>query len=257
MISNPNLILYACIAKGTTVLAQFSREPDLEPFALQCIEKTPPYHSTFSHTVRKRTYTFFIEDPFLYFAVFAEDLVQSEGLGFLHRVKCAFKELIDDGDFRVDWDNLSSHFLQRQCDPIFRETLALDLSLVNSSPGPESNSSRNLSLDSEKAMKMAMTPLLGSNPGKGLMKKKRMFGESNWDANGGALENKVDVGHDMNGVCKDFSLPVQKSVHNDRQKAKQIWRKHVWVVLSLDLFVCSVLFVIWLLVCRGFNCVAG
>ncbi|KAG7945353.1 hypothetical protein I3843_15G147800 [Carya illinoinensis] len=50
-------------------------------------------------------------------------------------------------------------------------------------------------------------------------------------------------------------LPVQKGFSNDGQKSKQIWRKHVWVVLLLDLFVCSVLFVIWLWVCGGFNCI--
>ncbi|KAF5471919.1 hypothetical protein F2P56_008679 [Juglans regia] len=49
---------------------------------------------------------------------------------------------------------------------------------------------------------------------------------------------------------QDITLPVQKGFSNHRQKSKQIWRKHVWVVLLLDLFVCSVLFVIWFWVCR-------
>lgn len=40
-----------------------------------------------------------------------------------------------------------------------------------------------------------------------------------------------------------------------QHKAKRVWKKHVWVVLSLDLIVCSILFVTWLCICRGFKCV--
>ncbi|XP_041009803.1 phytolongin Phyl2.2-like [Juglans microcarpa x Juglans regia] len=256
MISDPNLILYACIAKETTILSQFTREPDLEHLALKCIEKTPPYHSFFSHNIRSRAYTFLIEDPFVYFAVFNEDLEQSERLWFLNHVKCAFEKVIEGGALK-GINHLSFLCLQKQCDPIFYEIKASDLSLVNVSPRTESKGSRNPSLDSVNGMKMVITPLLGSKPCKALKKKKRMGGEGTGVPKGGALDDKMDVFHDVNGVYKDFTLPVQKGFANDRQKAKQIWRKHVWVVLLLDLFVCSVLFVIWLWVCRGFNCIAG
>ncbi|KAG2667501.1 hypothetical protein I3760_15G118200 [Carya illinoinensis] len=49
---------------------------------------------------------------------------------------------------------------------------------------------------------------------------------------------------------QDFTLTVQKGFSNDGQKSK-LWGKLVWVVLLLDLFVCLVLFMIWLWVFWG------
>ncbi|XP_041015670.1 phytolongin Phyl2.2-like [Juglans microcarpa x Juglans regia] len=256
MVCDPNLILYTCIARGTTILARFTREPDLEPLAIKCIEKSPPHHSMFFHTIRSRTYTFLIQDPFVYFAVFDEDLAQSDGLWFLKHLKGSFEEIVEGGALK-GLDNINSLCLQRQCDSIFRGTTTLNLSMVNVSPGTEPKVSRNTSLDSVKEMKMVITTLLGSNPCKSLKKKKKKK-KMNGDAKGDdVLQNMVYVAHDINGVYKDFSLPVQKGFANDRQKAKQLWRKHVWFVLLLDLFVCSVLFVIWLWVCQGFKCIEG
>lgn len=255
MISNPYLVLHACVAKGNTILANFTRDPDLERLAQQCIEKAPPFHSVFSHTVRKKTYSFLIQVPFVYFAIFDEDLLQSEGIWFLNRIKCSFEEIIEGGALK-GLDDLSSYCLQEQIDPIFREALTLDLTLANPSPGLDSQSSRNPSLDSVKGTKTAMLPLLpGPNGGQFLKKKKRVIGEETGDARDGILENKVDVYDVSDGVYRDF--PLQKSFLSDRQKAKQTWKKHMWVVLSLDLFVCTILFLIWLWVCRGFKCIAG
>ncbi|KAG7974280.1 hypothetical protein I3843_06G041000 [Carya illinoinensis] len=258
MVCDPNLILYTCIAKGTTILARFTREPDLEPLAIKCIEKSPPHHSMFFHTIRSRTYTFLIQDPFVYFAVFDEDLAQSDGLWFLNHLKDSFEEIVEGGALK-GLDNINALCLQRQCDSIFRgTTTSLNLSMVNVSPGTEPKVSRNTSLDSVKGMKMAITTLLGSNQCKSLKKKKKKKMNGDHAKLGDdALQNKVDGSHDVNGVYKDFSLPVQKGFANDRQKAKQLWRKHIWVVLLLDLFACLVLFVIWLWVCQGFNCIAG
>ena len=123
-------------------------------------------------------------------------------------------------------------------------------------------------MDSSAAMvnrTSSTVPLLGK-PSEGLLlkkKKKRVVEAVNGDGrdSGGALENKVDVcAEAVNGGGRDFSLAVvaKGGAVNDhhRQKAKHIWKKHVWVVLLLDLFVCAVLFVIWLWVCSGFKCMA-
>lgn len=198
---------------------------------------------------------FLIQDPFVYFAVFYEDLAQADGLWFLNHLKGSFEEIVEGGALK-GLDSIDSLCLQRQCDSIFRGTTTLNLSMVNVSPGTAPKFSRNTSLDSVKGMKMDITRLLGSNPCKSLKKKKKKI---NGDAKGDdALENyKVDAPNDIHGVYKDFSLPVQKGFANDRQKAKQLWRKHVWVVLLLDMFVCLVLFVIWLWICQGFKCIAS
>ncbi|KAF5731261.1 hypothetical protein HS088_TW19G00867 [Tripterygium wilfordii] len=261
MISNPNQIFYACIAKGATILADFtSNEPGNEDLALQCIEKTPPFHTMFSHTVRKRSYTYLIDEPFVYFTIYDKDLDKIDAYEFLNRLKSAFEEVSPDGANK----GFISHCFQSQFNPIFREIIGLDLEFLNQTTS--GRESRNSSMDSMKGQGAVRDPLLGGKPSKISKKKKRVFGDSNGDVKDVIVmeNNKVDVGIDGNGnavVCRDFSPPPahRSGIHmaGDRQKAKQVWRKHVWVVLILDLVVCAILFGIWLWVCRGFKCIDG
>ncbi|XP_021909068.1 phytolongin Phyl2.2 [Carica papaya] len=272
MLSNPNLVHYACIAKGKTILAEFSsKEPGIELLACKCIEKTPPYHSMFSHTVGARTYVFLIHEPLAYFAIFDETLDKSESMWLLNRMKCAFEELAESGSikgFDDDGDVFHNCF-QSQFDPIFGEIMAMDLDMMDSS-GSMAADSRNPSLDSTKGRRTSIVPLLGKQL-KVLKKKKRLSVEANGDGgfkDAGVLvsEKKLDMGgDDVNGML--YTRDLKNGLlhgggdhhhhYHHRQKAKQIWRKHVWVVLILDLLVCAVLFGIWLWVCRGFQCIDG
>lgn len=279
MISNPDLIFYACIAKGLTILVEFSssEEPGIEDIAKQCIEKTPPHHSMFSHTIRKKTYTFLIHDPFAYFVIFNEDLQKSDSLWFLDRVKVAFEELILSNPNK-DVDELTMLCFQDHFYPTFREILQLDVELVDSSLGvPEDN--RTPSLDSTKEKGSVVRPLL-SKPAKLLVKKKKRplgcgggasdgGGEASGDhhnfKNGGArMDNKANhVG--VNGhvvVNREFSVSMTHKngghhLGDNKHKVNKTWMKLVWVILILDVAICTALFGIWLLICRGFKCIEG
>lgn len=260
MISNPNLVLYSCISKGPIILADFSskEEQEIGSVAQKCIEKSPPNHSFFSHTVSRRTYTFLIDDPFVYFAIYDVNLGKSEAISLLDRLKCAFDKFLVKGSI-PEGDKLTSNCLQSQFNPVFLEIMALDLEFVTS-PTSESASSRNPSVSSSKGRKSGV-PLLG-NPIKGLKKKRRMpEAEGNGKSKDGygGVENKMDLCNDVNGTSRDFPVCMQKGgggfITGDRKKAKQIWRKHVLVVLFLDFVVCAALFGIWLYVCRGFQCI--
>ncbi|XP_010555732.1 PREDICTED: phytolongin Phyl2.2-like isoform X2 [Tarenaya hassleriana] len=261
MISNPSLVFYTCIAKKTVVLAEFSsKEPGIEALALRCIESAPPNHSMFSHTVRKRTYTFSIHDPFVYFAILDEDVEKSESLWLLNRLKSTMEDLIKAGS--VDsLDNPSPHCLQSKLDPVFAEIMGFDLNLdmdmdlVGSPRSVGRDSSRNPSIDSSKGRRAAMIPLLGK-PFKVLKKKKRLHTETkDEDAAVKDSERKLDFcGDGGNGVSsKELRNGLLHDHHS--QKAKQMWKKHVWVVLTFDVLICVVLFGIWLWVCQGFQCI--
>ncbi|XP_023551813.1 phytolongin Phyl2.2-like [Cucurbita pepo subsp. pepo] len=244
MVSNPDLVFYACIARGTVILAEFNREPNLNDLAFRCIEKAPPHHSTFSHTVRNRVYTFLIEGPFVYFGIFHEDLFKSEVCGFLNRLRRAFEEFIE-SELRKGFENFTSNCFQSQFDSIFRRILTSNQDQTSSG------------LDSDKRKKTSLISKF-SKPCSLMKKKKKVVGDANSEEGkyASTVDDSVDLYDDNNGLCsRDITLLMQKNGSYERQKAKQIWRKHVWVVLSIDLFVCLVLFAIWLWVCSGFQCI--
>ncbi|KAL0891149.1 hypothetical protein Bca101_015132 [Brassica carinata] len=253
MISDPRLLFYSCIAKGTVILAEFSSkdEPEIEALALRCIEDVPPHHSMISHTVRKRTYASFIDGSFTYFAILDEAVTKTESLWLFTRLKSAVEALVSDGSAL---DNPTQLCLQSKLDPVFSEIasggggdnnkdLEPELGLVGS-PREIKNIP---SLDSSK--ERSLKPLL-AKPLMVLKKnKKRVQTEAKMDVAGGGGGGVISSrGLPRNGLIHD---------HHHRQKAKQIWKKHVWVVLMFDVCICVVLFGIWLWVCQGFQCIQG
>lgn len=262
MISDPKLVLYACVSKGTTILAEFtSGDPNLATLALQCLENTPSFHSTFSHTIRKRTYAFLIDnpDPFVYLAIFDETLDKSMGVWYLNSLKAALDGIIARKSI-VDSENVISHCLQGDFIPVFRDLLAprVEVDTANLVVSVSKNS-RNENLDSSKGKKIVSAPLLGK-PSKGL-KKKRRSSDENSDVKDIGIENKVDVSDEGVILTREFTVPLHKNGlyvgDGGRQKARQLWRRHVLIVLFIDLIVCLILFVVWLFICKGFKCIKG
>ncbi|KAL4282121.1 hypothetical protein GQ457_03G014270 [Hibiscus cannabinus] len=252
MLSNPNLVFYACIAKGSIILAEFSsKEAGIESLARKCIEGTPPFHSTFSHTISERTYTFLIHDSFAYFLISHQDLDKSESIWFLNHLNSTLKDILLKGS-AMGTPIFTQNCLQSHFNPVFSKMVTLDSGL-KTPPGKES-------LHSCKGE---------AQPNKGLKKKKRsgsmiliQGGEAKDGDSGKGMENKVDGGEQG----RDHPVPTHKrdggglyagGSGGERQKAQQTWRKHVGVVLMLDLLVIATLFGIWLWVCRGFKCMKG
>lgn len=247
---NPNLIFYACIAKDTTILAEFnSKDADIVELAKKCLERTPPFHSTFSHTVHGETYMFFILDPFVYFGIFDESLDKPECLFFLKSVKDAFTSMIDNcssGTMKQRLYSPNSHCFQGEFSPVFHQLLALNSEFDATSPAGLKHDHRE-SLNSVRRKNKGSTPLLRDSSSEGLKMKKRFFGEANKD---GLEEGKLDLDVLSND---DGSL----SNGSRLQRARCIWKKQAMVVLSMDLIVCVGLFVIWLWFCNGFQCIAN
>ncbi|CAN8244499.1 unnamed protein product [Cochlearia groenlandica] len=280
MISNPNQLFYACIAKGTVVLAEFvsKGEPEIETVASRCIENTPRHHSIFSHTVRKKTYSFSIdEDSLVYFAISDESMEKHGSSWLLNRLRSFVADLIRAGgsDAETILTNPSRHCLQSKLDLIIGEIVGsvdVDLELINmdlvGSPRSVARASRNLSIDSSKGRRASLMPLLGK-PLKALKKnknKKRLQqndqpkGDDHLSCNSSSSsEKKIDLCGVLRKEVRSNGLLLLSGDdhHRRRRKAKQMWKKHVWVVLMFDFFICAVLFGIWLWICQGFQCING
>ncbi|XP_051143012.1 phytolongin Phyl2.2-like isoform X2 [Andrographis paniculata] len=245
MISIPDFVHYVCIAKGTVVLAELknSKDPTFGATAAKCLENTPPHHATFVHTVRSRSYTFLIDNSFVYFAIFDERLGKSEGLGFLKSVKDAFAEVFD-ADRNMD--NFNPLCFQKDLSPVFRRLI-----------GPASEQPR-----------MDQTDVLPCGSGHFRERPRSSNGEGGINKISSRLPGELSIGrgngeNEGNGIELSHKFPVM--LHRNgglyspdmagHQRAKKVWKKQVWVVLSLDLMICVMLFGVWLWLCRGLECI--
>ncbi|KZV31023.1 putative VAMP-like protein-like [Dorcoceras hygrometricum] len=268
MVLYPDVLHYACIAKGTTVLAEFnSKDEALGALAAKCLEKTPAFHSTFSHTVRSRTYAFLIDDPFIYFAIFDVKLENSEGFAFLKSVRGSFEDVFNRDSGKRRLEHLTSHCFQGEFNPVFHQLLGPALGtemegfgspgwLTTNPNGMLWSGSRSIGRhNSDAAMRFKVI-------------KQRWFGEFkekgriNTEKRGEKRVCEENESPDL-GAGREFSLVMHKNgvystellgLHN-HHKAKKVWTKQVWIVLSLDLIICTILFAVWLWVCSGFKCV--
>ena len=242
MIWDPSLFHYACIAKGTTTLAEFNpKDAELGAIAAKCLEKTPPFHANFTHTVCSKTYTFLIEDPFVYFLISDEKLEKTEGLAFLKSVRDAF---VEDFQGQSKLENLSSHCFQGEFSPVFRQLLAPALCIIDGIGSPMGQRIGESGRDNgmNKMKNRFLEGVIG-----------RRNKERNIDHSGG---NGI-------GFSPEFSPIIHKNKGfysrelNDHQKVKKVWKRQMWTVLLLDLMACVILFVVWLWVCNGLKCMGG
>ncbi|XP_073032023.1 phytolongin Phyl2.2-like [Primulina eburnea] len=252
MIWDPALIYYACIAKGTTVLTEFnSKDAALGAIAVRCLEKTPPFHSTFTHTIRSKTYTFLIDERFVYFLISHEKLENSEALGFLKSSRDAFGEVLKN---EKNLKKLSSYCYQGEFNPVFHQLLGSGLDHTDG-------------ISSPMGQRMGQSGILHCglqfNGDDGWKKMKNWLF---WEFNGGrrnSEEENYHTGGKGFGLSREFSLISHKNggLHSPElmglQNSKQVWKKQVCFVLSLDFIICVILFVVWLWICSGFECIAS
>lgn len=278
MIVDPDLVRYSCIAhhrsfeSSSTILAEFnSADSSLQQLAQKCLQFVPPHHSIFSHSYHNQSYTFLFHDGFVYLGIFDSKMVKSDQVRFLGRLKETIDHLIFNGKSNFKF---SSYCLQGELHPIFHKLMSksydFDAPLVPNGVHNNNNTSVSVSVSVSNSSKnkkvMSVSLLSGSKIGKGFKKKKYTEESLSNSRDALVVDGKHDLSHDDNydvGEVKsrEFAHPdgnfLLENSGVGRHKAKKIWRRHVWIVLVLDLAVCLILFGIWLFVCRGFQCIEG
>ncbi|KAG5546811.1 hypothetical protein RHGRI_018846 [Rhododendron griersonianum] len=160
----PQFHLLRQIENKTTILAESNtHDADLATLALKCLEKVLPLHTSFSHTIRNITYTFLIEEPFVYFSISDEALENLEVLFFLKSVTKAFDQIVGHVTDLGFVENLSSHCFQGEFNMIFHQLLAPHAAGLE---GPNMRREvlyreRSGSLDSLRGKRIGSVPLLG------------------------------------------------------------------------------------------------
>lgn len=236
---DPLPILYAAVAKGPTLLAELAtataiaiadgdEAADLRPLAARCLAASPPFHRLYTHTAAGRIYAFLIDEPLVFFAIADESLPRSDALLFLRRLRDAATAT----PFRRRIAGATPLCFQDELLPVLRRLVSPD----NPPPAPPPAS------PPSDAPLTAGTPS-GSEDGRP-KKLSNKWRKKFWsDESESRMEIPPDSTHNA-----DLGVGIRS--------ARKLWRRHVWRVLLLDLIICCILFVIWLFVCHGFQCIA-
>lgn len=270
-----NSVSYCCVWKGGRILYTYSMgDHEIENLAALCLETIPPYHRWYFETMGKHTYGFFMDEGFVYFAIICESLGNSEVLRFLHKLRDEFRRAGKRGSTR-SVSSLDSLCLQEQLFPVVRHLVASlervsgtgtvwpaeNSSSLRLTPSQHSNANGHIEAGSS-----TKAPLLG-NPGKQEKKKMKDHAIAMRDIeteehrrstdrgvkidSGGPLDSN-DQGTSASPLQKDFSSSRIKS---SSQNLQNKWCRQVRIVLAIDAAICVVLFIIWLVICHGTECI--
>ncbi|KAL5998908.1 hypothetical protein ACLOJK_009856 [Asimina triloba] len=290
MISNSDQILYACVSKGTTVLADLcSGDPDLETLASQCLEKTPEFHGFYSHTLRKRMYCFLIDNPLIYFAVVDEDLGKPQVLEFLSRLKDAFaaiekKKRLNSSDqwtyrcFQEDFDPVFSRLVQRRnsvnvsasdasasARASVRKSISTEAPLLANQEGwYDDDAMEDVALDSNASRELSRE--LSWEISREIS---RQMSQKMSQKMSGRMSHQMMSNRQMSGLQEqqetpersqeEVSVSMRKGIpcmgnESLRQSAWRSWKRQVFIALAVDFLLCCMLLGVWLAVCNGFRC---
>ncbi|KAK2968927.1 hypothetical protein RJ640_013458 [Escallonia rubra] len=274
-------VYYCCVSKGSRILYVFSNgDPEIENLAALCLERSPPYHMWYFHTMSNKTFGFLMESGYVYFAIADKDLGKPGVLQFLERVKEEFKKVAKKGSSR-SMSNLDSVCLQEQLVPAIRHLIASLEHVSESSTqwpaGVPSTHGVGFSLSpcdeangQIEAGVSTKAPLLGKPSKSSRHEKKKMkdhviavrdieleehrksadrgvrVDSGNLDSNNqGAPVSSISLQRDLG------SMRIRSSAQNLRKKCC----RQVRIVLAIDAAVCLVLLVIWLVICGGIECI--
>lgn len=274
-----NTVYYCCVARGNRVLhSHSSGDHEMENLALLCLEWTPSFHKWYLETMGKRTFGFLIEDGYIYFMIVDENVGNPGVLQFLERLRDEFKKVSRKG-LRGSLSSANSTSVKEQLLPVIRhlittlenishgdrdwtgETPSLHTGL---SPSPNSSATGQIEVSSS-----TKAPLLGKSS-KQEKKKAKDHVIAMRDVELEEHRKSMDRGVNNDSISATLdssnqggagsSIPLQKELGSMRirsrsQSIQKKWWHQVRVVLAIDAAVCLVLFIIWLGICHGIECV--
>jgi len=277
MDSIQNKVHYCCVSKGSHILYAYSGgDKEVEKVTALCLEAVPSFHRWYFETIGKRTYGFLVEDGYVYFTIVDEGLGNLVVLRFLEHVRDEFRKVARKGS-RGFSPNMNSVYVQEKLVPVIRNLITSLENVSHSgsnwrdetsstfgigpSPSPSNLNGQIESVVSTKA------PLLGKSS-KQEKKKVKDHVISMRDVELEEHKKSTDKGSrpdsgNLDGINQGgaaTSSSLQKDMGSMRtrsgpQNVRKKWWRQVRIVLAIDAAVCIILFVIWLVICRGISCI--
>ncbi|KAL8060046.1 hypothetical protein ABFX02_03G128000 [Erythranthe guttata] len=283
VVGNTSVVCYCCVWKGGRVLYAYNNNNsnsrgDIENLAALCLELAPPHHRWYFETMDHNTYAFLMDDDgYVYFAIVYHSFVNARVLRFLQKLRDEFRRLVVVGKRASTTSLVNNHSLslQEQLSPLVRQlaaSLAENDVLTNS---PYNTNNRNGQMINELGGSSTKSPLLGKHnkhDKKNKNIKKKMKNEEHLvigvreieiiqehrrsSASSSTTDNSNNRGvrpDDSNADTSSTRIRSTSSTQNLLLKKK--WCRQVKIILAVDVAVCLVLFVIWLVICDGIKCI--
>ncbi|XP_076953643.1 phytolongin Phyl1.1-like [Bidens hawaiensis] len=253
-----NTVQYCCVCKGGSVLYAYNNgnDQEIEKLAALYLEKAPSNHKWYFQTMINKTFGFLMEDEYVYFTIINDHLDSSKNLEFLEHVRDAFKKVAKKGLRRLV-SNSNSLVLQEQLLPVIRR-LIKSLEHVNETtvPSPYNDSVSNDQLDVGTSTK---APLLGKSSKQDKRKMRDHVVNVVEEHRKSTDKQGIKVDSASLNLDNRGGVSLTKEVSSVSRSRAQIvrnkWCRQVRIVLAIDAAVCLVLFVVWIVVCRGTECV--
>ncbi|KMZ65951.1 hypothetical protein ZOSMA_304G00100 [Zostera marina] len=219
-------VYYCCVFDGKTKIQSYNKRKDqiLETMADHYLENAPPHHSWFFHTVKRTTYGLLMERGFTYLVIVDSTIVNPYLLNFLRYLRDGFRKLSDSRG------NLNMKRLMVSLENTPRDTciedmmkIAADAAVMASQEGGNSPG------------EAPSVPLLGDAIA--------------MPANGTTATTPAAF-----RLQKNSTSVHSRSTQLSMEAGRVAWFRLVKLVVAVDLFMCLLLFGIWLFICDGFNC---
>lgn len=254
-----NSVYYCCVAKRNRVIYVYSREDQqLESMAAMSLERAPPLHIWYTETVGRLTFGFLSENEYTYFAIVDKNLHNAKLLRFLEHMREEFKKA-STKKLRNSFSFSNKSLLHEELVPAIKRLIA-SLENISHIEEQDGNAMANGASDPCTSTK---APLLGK-PSRHEKKKTKERSCEGRGANAIEENGNIKIDIDNNEASNQggvSSMSLQKSLSSGRvrgqQVARRVWWRHVWIVLTIDVLVCLILFGIWLGVCQGFKCLTS
>ncbi|KAL3641517.1 hypothetical protein CASFOL_016485 [Castilleja foliolosa] len=229
-----NTVSYCCISKkgGRVLYTYKTGDHEIANLASSCLEMTPPYHQWYFQTTGKQTFGFLIDNSYVYFTIVYDSLGNSHILKFLRKLRDEFG--------RVD-----KRGLQEQLFPVVLRLVA-SLEQHDKEEWPKSSNYDGVASSTK-------SPLLGkpSKQDKMKMKDDHVVVAIEMEEKRGSTDRGIKIDRGASSSSSQLTRIDKSSSQSMRRK----WCRRVWIVLAIDAAICVVLFIIWLIVCHGIECI--
>lgn len=279
MDSIQNTVYYCCVSKCNRILYAYNGgENDIENLAVQCLENAPPFHRWYFETMGKRTFGFLMEDGYVYFTIVDESLGHAGVLQLLEHLRDEFKKVARKGS-RGSLSSINSICVQEQLVPVIRrlittlenvsqggggwkaETPPLLQAGLSPSPGGANGQIENasstkaplLGKSSKQEKKKAKDHVIGMRDIELEEQRKSTVREVNVDSGSASLDSTNQLGAGSSISLQKDSGPMR--IRSGSQSIRKKWWRQVRIVLAIDAAVCLILFLIWLFICGGIECI--